>query len=619
MNHDARVLFEDRIQDEEDRTWAWRALETIRHHFPESDHWTTGGVDKNYIDIRIGAKRLQNAKGIPAMFLSVDQNRPCLRLNARYAGGESRLIRAGTATIDTFEAWLATATSLLADNQRLMKGEGLNPSDFEPEFTDGDDAPSTAESGAVNSLAADREPGPTNLILFGPPGTGKTYHTVNEALRILDPALLSNSLSRGELTAAFDKYIENGQIVFATFHQSFSYEDFVEGLRATTENGQIEYVVEPGVFKRLCDRAIQGVPASDDPFDKALAAFREKLEVATNGELLMPTSTGKQFTVRYDGGRTFRITPQSSQDTGTKYTGNMDLVRQLYRTGDETGIYYLSYVRGMLSYLKKECGLPASAPAPTVAAGRKEFVIVIDEINRGNVSRVFGELITLIEPTRRAGAREALSVTLPYSKTSFSVPGNLHIIGTMNTADRSLANLDIALRRRFSFVEMPPRPTLLEGITVDGIDIARLLTVMNERIEVLLGRDHAIGHSYFMPLRERRELPLLRYIFRNKVVPLLQEYFFEDWERIQWVLNDHRKDNGFRFVIRPSLDIARLFGSQANISPDDNHWKLNEKAFEIAASYAGIIDSEVARAVTATAGEPAADRDGDTDGAAGAA
>jgi 5-methylcytosine-specific restriction protein B len=216
-------------------------------------------------------------------------------------------------------------------------------------------------------------------------------------------------------------------------------------------------------------------------------------------------------------------------------------------------------------------------------------VLIIDEINRGNVSRVFGELITLIEPSKRAGNPEALEVTLPYSKDRFSVPPNLYLIGTMNTADRSLAGLDIALRRRFSFEEMPPRPELLDGVVIEGVNVGRLLRVMNERIELLFDRDHCLGHAYFMPLLETPTLEVMGQIFRTSILPLLQEYFFEDWQRIQWVFNDHRKPVEHRFVNKPANNLAALFGEGVNVNEQSLRWTINETAFAIPASYAGVI------------------------------
>lgn len=218
------------------------------------------------------------------------------------------------------------------------------------------------------------------------------------------------------------------------------------------------------------------------------------------------------------------------------------------------------------------------------------YVLIIDEINRGNISRIFGELITLIEPSKRAGADEALEVVLPYSKTPFSVPSNVYLIGTMNTADRSLTGMDVALRRRFEFREMPPLPAELKGINVEGIEVDRLLDTMNQRIEALLDRDHRLGHAYFMPLREQRTLTKLEQIFRNQVLPLLQEYFFDDWQRIQWVLNDHRKAEDFRFVRAVTADVADLFGVDVNVTRNAQTWSINELAFKQAQSYLGVID-----------------------------
>lgn len=233
-------------------------------------------------------------------------------------------------------------------------------------------------------------------------------------------------------------------------------------------------------------------------------------------------------------------------------------------------------------------GQPGNLPLLPEAPVNDARVLIIDEINRGNISRIFGELITLIEPSKRAGEAEALSVVLPYSKTPFSVPNNVYLIGTMNTADRSLAGLDMALRRRFTFKEMPPRPELLDGVTVEGVDVGALLRVMNQRIEVLLDRDHCLGHAYFMPLRAQPALPLLAQLFQQQIVPLLQEYFFEDWQRIQWVLNDHRKPEALRFIRQPANDLSQLFGEEVPLN-GQGRWELNDAAFGQVEAYAGIL------------------------------
>lgn len=256
---------------------------------------------------------------------------------------------------------------------------------------------------------------------------------------------------------------------FVTFHQSYGYEEFVEGLRPMldeeAEGGQVRYEIRAGVFKRLCERA--------------------------------------------------RREPQ-------------------YR-----------------------------------------FAMVIDEINRGNISKIFGELITLIEPDKREGAENAISVTLPYSGEVFSVPKNIDIIGTMNTADRSLALLDTALRRRFEFIPVMPEPEVLQGISVNHnektVDLCKMLTVINERIEALYDRDHTIGHAYFVslgPVPSDQRFDTLGNIFKNRILPLLEEYFFEDWQKIRLVLADNQKPSEHQFLTESDdheSSLARLFGYQHDL------------------------------------------------------
>jgi 5-methylcytosine-specific restriction protein B len=234
--------------------------------------------------------------------------------------------------------------------------------------------------------------------------------------------------------------------------------------------------------------------------------------------------------------------------------------------------------------------LPVAAEAAQTDGVAPPKVLIIDEINRGNVSRIFGELITLLEASKRKGMPEALEAVLPYSKTPFGVPDNVYLIGTMNTADRSLTGLDIALRRRFSFVEMAPQPELLDEIVVEDIGVGDLLRAINARIEALLDRDHRIGHSYFLPLKADPSLPTLAAIFRRNVLPLLEEYFFEDWSRIRLVLNDHRKtDKQTRFINESAVSLDDLFGPSDELPVQRHRWTLNEEAFKFAESYRRII------------------------------
>ncbi|WP_180334701.1 McrB family protein, partial [Bathymodiolus thermophilus thioautotrophic gill symbiont] len=189
----------------------------------------------------------------------------------------------------------------------------------------------------------------------------------------------------------------------------------------------------------------------------------------------------------------------------------------------------------------------------------KPHVLIIDEINRGNISRIFGELITLIEPSKRAGESEVISVKLPYSKEDFSVPNNLYIIGTMNTADRSLTMMDTALRRRFDFIEMAPDVGLVKG-DFDGIKVGKILEFINKRIEILYDREHLIGHSFLMNIRD---LSGLKNAFKNKILPLLEEYFYDDFENIRKVLNDKKG----KFYQKIEVDESLFFGNE-NIQKD---------------------------------------------------
>ena len=247
-----------------------------------------------------------------------------------------------------------------------------------------------------------------NVILYGTAGTGKTYTAKNFS------RLLVRS-QKSEIAQYFK---------LVTFHQSFSYEEFVEGFKPLTNgSGEIVYKVVDGVFKKICKQALS------DP--------------------------------------------------------------------------------------------------------QKSYLIIIDEINRANIAKVFGELITLIEDDKRIGARNELKVTLPYAQEEFGVPKNLYILGTMNTSDRSIALLDIALRRRFTFIELKPDPELLKEIVIDGIHCDRLLTQLNKRITLLIGRDYQIGHSYFMNIENIEDL---RFTWYHRIIPLLQEYFYHDSKRLSAVI-----------------------------------------------------------------------------------
>lgn len=430
-----------------------------------------------------------------------------------------------------------------------------------------------------------------NTILYGPPGTGKTYHTIEASVKAAEPEFYSqlkinaksgaNREQRIKLQQKYQELCDSKRIRFVTFHQSYGYEEFVEGLSANSVDGLISYEVKSGIFKTICEQAIQGVELSSDPLEIAISGLKTELEEGAS--LSLTTQRGKTFDIQYHGNTTFRAFPHetSHDDFGNGYPVAIDSIRKLYRGIDAREFYNPSYVKAILKYLIKQYKLPEKSLV--LNQDSKNFVLVIDEINRGNISKIFGELITLIEDSKRSGKdqTETIEVVLPHSGDKFCVPDNLYIIGTMNTADRSLAMMDTALRRRFDFIEMMPNPSLLRGAVVKGIDLERLLTTLNERIEILYDREHTLGHAFFMPVKdllgavdehdkEEEAFAKLVSVFQNKVVPLLQEYFFEDWQKIRLVLGDNQRESDLQLIETKELknnDLDALFGKKHDLNP----------------------------------------------------
>lgn len=644
--------------------------------------------------------------------------------------------------------------------------EGNDPEPFYPDVGSYSEMDTTTEEDddqyeeAMILMNNDANPLPKNVIFYGPPGSGKTYNTINRALEILDISFYKeNKGNRAALVNRFNKLKEQKRIGFVTFHQSFTYEEFVEGLKADNdESGQLVYRIEPGIFKTMsADASSKVVISSDADIDLTgkrvwkvslgramgedayiyeeciennyiLIGYGENLDFSRCSsrkeieELLKQKKPALEsdypvtaiYTLQQamqkgdivivtDGNLKFRAIGKITGDyrflereDGAPYTQCRDvewlkvyapsrpkeeltdktfsqmtiyelkprtvdpqrllsllseasMLRKPFSVGEKISKYLITKVGGELLSLKKPNGSEISFPwdmlhtlaglveskqitvedirqknvftkvntdlekyivngydnilAPIVEkmVSKKPFsaetvcptnarVLIIDEINRGNIAKIFGELITLIEPDKRFGEGEGLSVELPYSKEAFSVPDNLYIIGTMNTADRSLTSIDAALRRRFEFKEFCPEPHLLGEIkNEEGIEIKKVMEEMNKRIELLLGREYLIGHSYFLALAEDASLAKIGDLFRSKIIPLLQEYFFDDWEKIHRVLGDHQKPEKSQ-IVRNRFDeseVSALLGEDWQ-GVKESCWTISEDALCEPDAYIGI-------------------------------
>jgi hypothetical protein len=377
---------------------------------------------------------------------------------------------------------------------------------------------------------------PLNQILYGPPGTGKTYNTVLEAAKIVTG---NEAISYDDALKTFNDNLGT-QIEFITFHQNYSYEDFIQGIRPDTENGkELTFEKKDGVFKRIADRALENLNLSEKTpdelskealFDKALEGFKESILESEDKYMINETAyifEAEKDAFRYTGEKWGYINGLRMKFVDLKefYRNNVKSRKDVKSLTSISGLanqhatyYYLVYEQ-ILTHLPKEIENP-------VKVVHKNFVMIIDEINRANISRVFGELITLIEDDKRSHGAIPIRVTLP-SGDPFIVPSNLYIIGTMNTADKSIALLDIALRRRFDFVPMYP---LYEGLEKPINDV-EILQKINEAILSRKNHDFTIGHAYFMGMDYTLENTI-----NKKVIPLLLEYFMNDEKEVTSIL-----------------------------------------------------------------------------------
>ncbi len=492
-----------------------------------------------------------------------------------------------------------------------------------------------------------------NIILFGPPGTGKTYNTAYYAVAICEniPIDKVKEMEYADVIDKYNKLKEAGRIDFITFHQSYGYEEFIEGIRPIFDNAEettgsdIKYEIKPGKFKEFCDNVLnQGVNKQDWKLNDYPTVWKVSLEKTGDNETRRECMDNNHIRIGWDeygeeisldaefvnGGKSVLNAFYNKMKVG-------DIVVSCYssETTDAIGIIVgdaewkdeyprLKRTRKVEWLVKgiNENILKINNNKPMVLASvykmdvniedildivrkytklpektltKKNYVFIIDEINRGNISKIFGELITLIEESKRIGASEGMTLNLAYSTKPFGVPENVYIIGTMNTADRSIALMDTALRRRFRFIEMMPEIDVIKGVIIEDkgvkLDVSKMLDIINKRIECLFDREHTIGHAFFTSLKQKNEPTIedLGEIFEKSVIPLLQEYFYEDYEKIRLVLGDNaKKDATIEFITCTKNDSKIFRGNVTEEDYNDYNYQINKKAFKNIMSYKGI-------------------------------
>lgn len=439
---------------------------------------------------------------------------------------------------------------------------------------------------------------PVNKILHGPPGTGKTYNSKKVAVE-----LITGSSEESRFLELYSNFQSKGQIMFVTFHPNFGYENFVEGIFPdTSSGGSLSYVLKDGVFKAIVAKALKELIRPIEhfegiaPFDEAYQKFLDHIE-EQGGAIDFTTLTHEKpysvsesetggITITISTGKVFHCSEKKLKSLyeelsmrGISNPERLDIVdnRSLraYTAGILRRIFELSknVDQGSLNdsfdpFVLLKTGKYTFNPNP------KKFVLIIDEINRGNIPAILGELISLIEDSKRlaAGNEENTIVTLPLSHQSFAVPSNLYILGTMNTSDRSVEALDVALRRRFSFEYLPPQFNDLD--VVDNIDLSLMLSSMNKRILALKGKDYLIGHSYFMDITSKEEVIE---VFHSKIIPLLEEYFFGQLHLIGIILDKSFVRHSFTYEDLRMLRLSDHVEVQDTVEISDSlEWKFEK-------------------------------------------
>ncbi len=410
---------------------------------------------------------------------------------------------------------------------------------------------------------------PLNQILYGPPGTGKTYNTVIKAMEIIAPNKIeydeNNNVANYEnLKEEFDELKKSGQIEFITFHQSYSYEEFIEGIKPNieeweTEAKNISYKGKNGILKDISNLSFKDLyeKKANISFEEILNRCKEKYPDGSDINTLKDIHYNEKELVYHFGVQT--------QDRKI----DLDKIKELFEKDKEynsalefnndykgnssysLACYHYKFYKELVS-IKNELEkqkLNENIKEYKLKENPNKYILIIDEINRGNISKIFGEMITLIEEDKRIGNEHELKLTLPYSKEPFGIPNNLYIIGTMNTSDRSIASVDIALRRRFKFIEMMPKSELVTNISIENTTFQEIFKALNEKITILLDRDHQIGHSYFMQ-NKIKSIDDLKNVWFSEILPLLNEYFYNDWDKLQALLGKASKNNDSFITIK---------------------------------------------------------------------
>lgn len=478
-----------------------------------------------------------------------------------------------------------------------------------------------------------------NTILYGPPGTGKTYNTVIYAVAICENKNIEDVQSEEyeKVLYRYNELKKEGRIAFTTFHQSFGYEEFIEGIspiifedNSDDCSGNIEYKIKSGIFKSFCEET-EKITIKNDKFsiNKDATIWKVTVGSKVQNDCFVNNYIRIGFGINDKGAKEF-VNQINEGDIIITTDGNRKNIRGIaIATSDEAyklentesdsttrdvmwlvrdinddvtilnGNKWLQRktvsrlpnmnIKDLMEFaIKKNVELKETH----IEKNNGSYVFIIDEINRGNISKIFGELITLIEDTKRKGMTEEMSTILPYSGSLFSVPSNVYILGTMNTADRSIALMDTALRRRFQFVEMMPNTDILKNVTVDGVEIAPILEKINERITFLYDREHTIGHAFFIKLIDSPDINTLGSIFEKSIIPLLQEYFYEDYQKIQLILGDNEKsDPSIKFILDEKIKVKSVFKGDATdvIDLPEKKYTINKEAFLNIESYKQIL------------------------------